>query len=86
MQTDVEILWAIAAIFIIALIVLLQIARDLNISRRALQESAALLRRLAEATKPGVTADVPVTPEDEPKPQPAHRPERASKPADEKQD
>jgi len=56
------------AFFVITFVLLLSIARDTNIARRAAQETAALLRKLAEAQAPGSTKDVPVTTEEEPRP------------------
>jgi len=64
MQTTDVIL--VIALFVIVLLMLLIIARELNIMRRSLQEATAILRLLAESMAPGTTRDVPVTPEDDP--------------------
>lgn len=61
--TDVILL---LAFFVITLIVMLGMARELNITRRSQQESAALLRRLVESMAPGAAKDVPITTEEEP--------------------
>lgn len=61
--TDVILL---IALFVIVLVMLLIISRELNIMRRSQQEATAILRRLAESMHPGATRDVPVTPEEDP--------------------
>ena len=53
-------------VFVVVLVMLV-IATELNHLRRSQQEATAILRRLAEATAPGTTGDVPVTTGDDPR-------------------
>lgn len=61
--TDVILL---IALFVIVLVMLLIMSRELNIMRRSQQEATAIMRRLAESMHPGTTRDVPVTSEEDP--------------------